>query len=425
MTSQNNRTVDDVFLQPLGEAIEKADARRCPDFSDADHILAGTLRALEKIDSGREWVQSAVSDFDIASASVSRYFAATNSARRAGLVQRVAEDLADQAERSCPAGQDVFARHEELKRFAVYATDGHSIAASAHEPETLGKVRAPSHIYSLNLRKRSLRHVALCQPQSGKKKERELAALKRIDPKALRMGEPKGIKVIHAYDPAIVDYGQWSRWKQGKGVYIITLEKANSALAARERRQWDRSDSRNNGVVSDETVGSYGGHAMRRVTYRDPATRKTYRFLTTETTLPPGLIAFIYKLRWDIEKAFDHAKNDLGENKAWTKSENGKIQQALFITIACNLCVIFERKLKSEEGIVDEKSLKRARQRLDEQMAKAKANGNAFNSLVSGCLRVTKRSLQFLRWLRSCLRRKSSWSYAIEELRPLMAKYIT
>mgnify|MGYP007096715800 CR=1 FL=1 len=77
---------------------------------------------------------------------------------------------------------------------------------------------------------------------------------------------------------------------------------------------------------------------MRRATYCDPVSGKSYRFLTTEMTLPPGLIAFIYKLR-------------------------------------------------------------RARHRLDKQMAKAKASVKAFNSLVSDCLRVIKRSLQFLRWL--------------------------
>jgi len=425
MSIAKNTTVDEVFFEPLRRAIDDSRPRKCPEYEDADHVLAGTLRTLEKIDSGREWAQSAVSEFGISSSSVSHTSAATNSVRRAELVERVAEAVAAEADASRAPGEDVLAANEELERFEVYATDGHCIAASAHEPEILGKVRAPSHIYSLNLRTRSLRHISLCQPQQGKKKEHEMATLKRIDPNALRMGAPTGTKVIHAYDPAICDYAQWARWKRGKGVYVITVEKAGSALVVRERREWERRDARNNGVVSDETVGCSGGQVMRRVAYSDPATMRTYRFLTTEMTLPPGLIAFIYKLRWDIEKAYDHAKNDLGENKAWTKSERGKVQQALFVTIACNLCVIFERGIVSREGIVDEKSLKKARKRLAEQMAKARENGRAFNALVSGCERVTKRSLQFLRWLRHCLRMKSLYSEAIETLRPLMLKYIT
>jgi hypothetical protein len=425
MTNKNNGTVDEVFLEPLRRAIDEAGTRSCREYADADHVVAGVLRILEKIDSGREWAQVAPEGFGISGLTLSRYFGAVNSARRLALVERVAEAVASEADRGCPAGEDPLAGHEELRRFEAYATDGHSVAASSHEPETLGKVRAPSHIYSLDLRKRSLRHLALCQPQEGKKKEHEMATLKRIDSAALRMGAPKGTKVIHAYDPAIYDFAQWERWKRAKGVYIITVEKANSALYARESREWDRHDPRNNGVEDDQTVGSNGGQVMRRVTYRDPVTLKAYRFLTTEFTLPPGLIAFIYKLRWDIEKAYDHTKNDLGEGKAWSKSESGKVQQSKFITIAYNLCVIFERLLKSDEGIVDEKSLRKARERLAEQMAKAKQNGAAFNSLVSSCVRVTKRSLQFLRWLRHCLRAKRSWSEAIAALRPLMLKYIT
>jgi len=409
----------------LRETLTQCKTRVCEEFSDHDHVLSGTLRALEDCASGRAWVQSAVSEYEMASANVSRYFGATNSARRLELVRQAARIVAERAAASASSQDDPLRMHGELAKFAVYSTDGHCISASSHESEIAGRKRPPSHIYSLNLRKRSLSHLALCVAQVGKKKEHEIATLKRIEAGALRMGEPKGVKVIHAYDPAIVDYKQWDRWKRTKGVYVITMEKSNSALVGREQRERDETDARNNGVLRDETVGSYEGHVMRRVVYCDPATGKTYRFLTTEMTLPPGLIAFIYKMRWDIEKAYDHLKNDLAESKAWTDSENGKSQQALFITIAYNLSVIFERRLRDEEGITDEKSLRRARRRLDEQMAKAKAAGRAFNALVSSSLRVTKRSLQFIRWLRHCLRRKSSWSDSIEVLRPLMENYIT
>ena len=74
-------------------------------------------------------------------------------------------------------------------------------------------------------------------------------------------------------------------------------------------------------------------------------------------TLPPGIIAFLYKLRWDIEKMFDQSKNKFHEKKAWAKSKNSKKQQAHFITIAHNLCILLERILQDEEGIVDQKSI--------------------------------------------------------------------
>ncbi len=87
---------------------------------------------------------------------------------------------------------------------------------------------------------------------------------------------------------------------------------------------------------------------MRRITYDDPITGKIYRFITNELTLPPGLIAFLYKLRWDIEKIFDQVKNKLLEQKAWAKSATAKIQQAHFIALAHNLMVLLNHQIQTE-----------------------------------------------------------------------------
>ena len=83
--------------------------------------------------------------------------------------------MARMADLSLNPGDDILAAHNELDGFQAYSTDGHSIKASSHEGEIEGKVRAPSHIYSLDLRTHSLHHVALCEPQQGKKKEHEMA----------------------------------------------------------------------------------------------------------------------------------------------------------------------------------------------------------------------------------------------------------
>ena len=54
-----------------------------------------------------------------------------------------------------------------------------------------------------------------------------------------------------------------------------------------------------------EYVSTFSGHMMRRVVYRDHETGREFPFITSELTVPPGPIAFIYTRRWDIEKAFD------------------------------------------------------------------------------------------------------------------------
>jgi hypothetical protein len=78
------------------------------------------------------------------------------------------------------------------------------------------------------------------------------------------------------------------KWKQGRGIYVLTLEKSNSALTTLGNLPWDRFDERNIGVMADELVGPSNGYTMRRVTYQDPATGKIFRFLLNEMTIPPG-----------------------------------------------------------------------------------------------------------------------------------------
>jgi len=226
------------------------------------------------------------------------------------------------------------------------------------------------------------------------------------------------------YDPAIVDYHAWQYWKQALGVYVITREKSNSSLTTIETPEWDRDDPRNIGVISDETVEPSNGVAMRRVRYLDPATGEEYSFLTNEMTLPPGMIAFLYKKRWDVEKAYDEFKNKLGQKQAWAKSNTAKIQQALFMVITHNLIEMLEHILETEEGITDEKVQRKRTKRQIETIKIVHAAGLKINPMVHKVKKATQRSLQFIRWLRTELTRNSSWQYAVEKLRPLMLEYL-
>ncbi len=418
------QTVRQEFFAPLTDALRRSThTRSCPDYSDQQHLESCVGRVLDHTVSGREWVQRLLARFGVP-VSVSNFFAALRSGRRQRMVNEVAQDVCALTDRSIGQADDPLAEHEELNGVAVYASDGHTHGASAHEKMRSGKKYPVTHIYSLNLRTQSLSHIALSSPQAHKKKEHELATLKRTGGKALRMQEPKGTRVIHIYDPAIIDYAQWQKWKQGRGVYILTLEKSNSALTTLGEFEWDRSDPRNIGVISDEMVGPSNGHMMRRVTYQDPVTGKAFRFILNEFTLPPGLVAFLYKLRWDVEKVFDEIKNKTFERKAWAGNEPAKKQQAMFICLAHNLMRIIEIKLHHDEGITDQMAAKRRRDRIAEDVAHAKAAGRTPNPLVTQWRRATQRCCQFIRWLRDCLADSTPWTGAVEILRPLMAKYL-
>lgn len=420
-------SLKDKLFAPLLSALSRARKFRiCSGYSDNEHLSSGIQRVLENVSSGREWVQSLQLKFNL-NLSVSNFFSALRSSRRKELVEEISIDVRTQTDQSiCHQKSDPLAAHPELTGFAVYASDGHSHKASAHETPIQGKKRAPTHIYTCNLRSHSLAHTALTNTDlsKGKKKEHEISTLKQIEAKGFRMGEAKGIKVIQVYDPAIIDYNQWFKWKKGHGIYILTLEKSNSALQVLGEPDWDKSDGRNLGVLKDQLVAPSNGTVLRRVTYKDSVTGKVYRFLTNELTLPPGLLAFLYKLRWDIEKIFDQVKNKLMEQKAWANSQTAKIQQAHFITLAHNLMVLLNHQLETEEGIVDQKSQRKRKQTRAREIKQAQSKGEKVNSLVLSWRRATQRCFQFIRWLRHCLENSTPWREAVDMLRPLMQNYL-
>lgn len=425
-TTETNKqeTLRNQFFAPLEVALSRAEnTRTCNSYSDQTYVHSGVGRVIEASKSGREWIQffCTVACVYI---SVANFFAALRSKRRLRLLEEVDADVRQQADQQICEHGDPFSNYPELEPFEIYASDGHSHGASAHEEEIYGKKRAVNHIFSLNLRTHTLAHLTVTQPAEGKKKEHEIKAIKRIGGRALRLDAPKGTKVIHVYDPAIIDYREWYKWKQGHGVYIITREKSNSKLLTLDLRSWDKNDPRNAGVISDELVGPFNGHSMRRVRYTDPVSGQSYSFLTTEMTLAPGLIAFIYKLRWDIEKAFDEVENKLAQKKAWGKQNTTKTQQALFITLAHNLLLMLEKKLEVEEGITDEKVRRKQVKRLAMDIQKARRAGRIPNCLVENVTRATQRSLQFIRWLRTGLTLNTSWEKAVEQVRPLMLHYL-
>lgn len=423
MNNQTDQNVRDRFFAPVHTALEATNTgkRRCPSLSDLDHILSGIGRVMGSERSGRGWVQHLRMDLGSA-LSVCGFFDSLKSKRRLALVEKVAAHVRFQADRQCArTGADPLAKHAELKGFAAYASDGHYEKAAAHTPPVGGEIQPQGFFYSVNLRTHSMGLLDIARPSV--KKEHDMHALKRLPAKSLRMGEKEGVKVIVAYDPAVTDYQQWYNWKT-QGLYVVSIEKENSAAETVGLLKWDRADPRNTGVLSDEYVSNSCGHLMRRITYRDPETGREFSFMTSEFTVPPGLLAFIYKLRWDIEKAFDEKKNKLGVVKAWSASAEAKCQQAHFVCLAHNLMLILERLIGASEDIRDEKiEVKRAaRQALAERVI-AEA-GRRPNPLVTGCARATERSLQFIRWLRYCLGKPRHWNLEIEALRPYMKAYI-
>jgi len=173
-----------------------------------------------------------------------------------------------------------------------------------------------------------LEHLTLADTRGKRKKEYDTRALKRLSIQSLRQSAPKGRKVIYVWDKAGIDFLQWYKWKQAGGIYFISREKENMNLLVIAELDFDKKDPINAGVSRYELVGCLAGVSLHRVTFKCPLSGRRYVFITNLTNLPPGLIAYLYKTRWDIEKIFDQVKNKLAEKKAWATSFTAKNMQA-------------------------------------------------------------------------------------------------
>jgi IS4 transposase len=128
----------------------------------------------------------------------------------------------------------------------------------------------------------------------------------------------EGKKTLYIWDKAGIDFVQWYRWKQGSAIYFLSLEKSNMVPMSPASLEFDKEDPVNVGIISDELAG-YGGVALlRRIVYLCPETGQELIFLTNLNDIkkyPPGLIAQLYRMRWDIEKVFDVFKKNLVKSK--------------------------------------------------------------------------------------------------------------
>jgi len=412
--TQNPTTVDPAFFQPLnGLADASPPARPCPDFSDEDCIRLGVRRVLETSESGRGFLQEHGLRFENTPGH-SNYFAALNSQRRREVIRDVNIALLTPANTTL---HDRLADIPELANYECFAQDGHWHKAAAHDPRHEGSKMAVGHFYSLNLRTHTLRHLAAAEGLH----EHGMSALKRVKPKGLRQGLPKGKRVIIIYDKAGIDFAYWKRCRQECAICFISRVKENMVFDWMESVPCDPSDVRNHGVTEDRRVRTREGNLLRIVYYTDPQTGEQCEFLTNELDLPPGVIVELYQRRWEAEKVFDQIKNKLGEKKAWATSLVAKEAQAQLVAITHNLLLTYEQTLETEHGVTNQAEDQRRAKRTEAAAQKCAAAGQLLSALVLQARRATQRSVKFVRWVRQSIRDQAAEAVAVLRLKSLYA----
>jgi hypothetical protein len=420
-SSPTAKTVFGKLTQPILGLIEQCNhKRKCNALTDNEWIETGLLRMLSQEPSGRAFLQK-LSDSGRSDIKRSLFFETLKSERRLKLCSDVSLSLYETM-RSENSQTDPFESFSVLDEYDIHAGDGHYHGAAVHDVRKDGKKHPTQHFYSVDLRSHALRHLTLADTSGTRKREHDTRALKRLDIETLRQSAPKGRKVIYVWDRAGIDFFQWFKWKHIGGIYFVSREKKNMDLMVMADLGYDNKDPINAGVQSYQLVGCSAGVTMHRVVYKCPITGDVYRFVTSLSTVPPGLIAYLYKTRWDIEKIFDQVKNKLAEKKAWATSDTAKKMQAQFVCIAHNLMLILEGFLE-KEGAGNEIENNRRNKRLEKALASSRIDNDKLPTFLKQPKRATQRSVKFIRWLRNHLYINASWREALVPLKRIYAVF--
>jgi hypothetical protein len=149
-----------------------------------------------------------------------------------------------------------------------------------------------------------------------------------------------------------------------------------------------------------------------------------HEYLTTEFHLAPGIIAQLYRLRWDIEKFFDVCENLLAEKRAWGAGPVPAQVQNEFLVLVHNLLLLLSGRLEAQEGIWDEKVERKYAAALQMRKEAAQLQGRTVSPWVRALRRITRWSSQFTRWMQDAILYGWDWHRGVEKLRPLMSAYL-
>src|SRR5271169_2641223 len=137
-------------------------------------------------------------------------------------------------------------------------------------------------------------------------------------------------------------------------LYVFTLSAAFFVVRTKSnvllQRRYSHPIDKTTGVRSDHTViltaldsAKAYPEQLRRVSYLDVKTRKRFKFLTNNFTLPALTIALIYKSRWQVELFFKWIKQHLRIKAFYGTSENA-VKTQIWIAVSVYVLVAIVRK---------------------------------------------------------------------------------
>jgi len=150
---------------------------------------------------------------------------------------------------------------------------------------------------------------------------------------------------FYVMDRAYVDFERLYLFNLCSSFFVVRTKK-NIQLQRRYSRPVDKST----GVRSDQTViltaidsAMAYPDPLRRVSFLDVETRKRFKFLTNNFTLPALTVARIYKARWQVELFFKWIKQHLRIKTFYGTSSNA-VKTQIWIAVSVYVLVAIVRK---------------------------------------------------------------------------------
>ncbi|MCP4634384.1 MAG: IS4 family transposase [candidate division Zixibacteria bacterium] len=155
---------------------------------------------------------------------------------------------------------------------------------------------------------------------------------------------------IYIMDRAYLDFERLYQLHQCSAIFV-TRSKSNTGL----RRLYSHKIDKSTGVRCDQTVVLTGYYSkkdypekLRRIKYFDADKGRSFVFLTNQFTLPPAIIAELYRHRWRVEIFFKWIKQHLRIKKFFGTSENA-VKTQIWIAVSIYVLVaIMKKRMKTD-----------------------------------------------------------------------------
>jgi IS4 transposase len=175
-----------------------------------------------------------------------------------------------------------------------------------------------------------------------------------------KMGDVKVLDILpveagafYVMDRGYLDFARLYILHQAGAFYVTRAKRGMNA-----RRVYTTKTDRTTGVICDQAIALNGFYVskdypehIRRIRFKDPESGKTLVFLTNNTSLPPLMIAALYKNRWQVELFFKWIKQHLRIKRFLGTSENAVKTQIWCAVATYVLITIIKKELHLDASL--------------------------------------------------------------------------